>query len=97
MHHAHIRRRGVILLISILLSAPCAFAQEDALVRAFRAPPEEAKPWVMWQWMNGCVSKEGITADLEAMKRVGIGGMFLYHVDQLPIDDPSFAILNPSS
>ncbi|MBV5314980.1 MAG: hypothetical protein JZU47_16880, partial [Prolixibacteraceae bacterium] len=32
------------------------------------------------------VSKEGITADLEAMKRVGIGGLYNFHVGhQLPI------------
>jgi (4-O-methyl)-D-glucuronate---lignin esterase len=37
-------------------------------------PPESAKPRVWWHWMNGNVSKEGIKADLEWMKRVGIGG-----------------------
>jgi hypothetical protein len=37
--------------------------------------------------MNGNVSKEGITADLEAMKRVGIGGLYNFHVGhQLPIN-----------
>ena len=44
------------------------------LEKGFAAPPDSAKPWVYWGWCNGNVTKEGITADLEAMKRVGIGG-----------------------
>jgi hypothetical protein len=40
----------------------------------FRQPPLAAWPHTFWFWMNGNVSREGITLDLEAMKRVGIGG-----------------------
>src|SRR5262249_8024338 len=43
----------------------------------FQHPPKEARPWVFWYWMYGAVSKAGITADLEAMKSVGIGGAYL--------------------
>lgn len=32
------------------------------------------KPHTWWHWMNGNVTKEGITLDLESMARVGIGG-----------------------
>jgi len=38
---------------------------------AFRSPPESAKAKTWWHWMSGCVSREGITADLEAMKKAG--------------------------
>jgi len=30
-----------------------------------------ARPWVYWFWLNGNITRAGITADLEAMKRVG--------------------------
>jgi len=53
----------------------------------FLHPPESAKPWVFWYWMHAAVSKEGITADLEAMKEVGIGGAYL-----MPIKDTSSVI-----
>ncbi len=53
----------------------------------FQNPPATAKPWVFWYWMHAAVSKAGITADLEAMKRVGIGGAYL-----MPIKDTSSAI-----
>jgi len=46
----------------------------DPILSGFQNPPDSAKPRVWWHWMNGNVSKEGIKADLEWMKRVGIGG-----------------------
>ena len=51
---------------------------EQALERGFQEPPDSAKPRVWWHWMNGNVTKEGITQDLEWMKRVGIGGMQMF-------------------
>ena len=38
--------------------------------------------------MGGCISREGITADLESMKKAGLGGAFIFHVGQLPIESP---------
>jgi hypothetical protein len=46
----------------------------DALLRGFENPPDSAKPRVWWHWMSGNITKAGIQADLEWMKRVGIGG-----------------------
>ncbi len=40
---------------------------------AFREPPLSTRPRCYWYWMDGHITKEGITRDLEAMKRVGIG------------------------
>jgi hypothetical protein len=54
------------------------FATPDIhLENGFLHPPDSAKPFVYWYWINQNISKEGITADLEAMKRVGIGGALL--------------------
>ncbi|MBS1814087.1 MAG: hypothetical protein JSS87_04360 [Acidobacteria bacterium] len=51
--------------------------------RTFLKPPFETGPWVYWFWNNGNVTREGITADLEAMARVGISGVILMDlVDQ---------------
>ena len=35
-----------------------------------------------WFWLNGNITREGITADLEAMQRAGIGGVLIMEVDQ---------------
>ncbi len=44
----------------------------------FRNPPASARPHTWWHWMNGNVTKDGITADLEAMARVGLGGAQIF-------------------
>ena len=48
----------------------------------FQYPPTSAKARTWWHWINGNVTKEGITADLEAMKRVGIQEAQIFNVDQ---------------
>lgn len=60
------------------LSSP---GKRDELATGFQNPPDSAKPHTWWHWMNGNVTKEGITADLEAMKRVGVGGAQIFNVD----------------
>ncbi len=65
----------IIFLVMVL--AGCKAPSEDygtQLEQSFLTPPDGAKPRVWWHWMNGNVTKEGIKADLEWMKRVGIGG-----------------------
>jgi len=57
-------------------------APADSLTQGFLNPPHSAKPHTWWHWMDGNVTKEGITADLEAMKQVGIGGAQMFTVAQ---------------
>jgi len=52
----------------------------DPLAEGFASPPDSAWPWVYWFWKNGNISRAGITADLEAMHRVGIRGVILMEV-----------------
>src|SRR5512143_3002574 len=47
---------------------------DDALAKGFQDPPASARPRVWWHWMSGNVTKEGIKADLEWMKRAGVAG-----------------------
>ena len=73
-----------------LLASVALCAQNDApapLKQQFKNPPASSKPWVFWYWMQGAVSKQGITADLEAMQQAGIGGAYL-----MPIKDTSATI-----
>jgi hypothetical protein len=58
------------------LAAGIVLAQgpEDPLAQGFQTPPASAKPRVWWHWMSGNITKEGIKADLEWMKRAGIAG-----------------------
>lgn len=51
-----------------------------SLDKGFSNPPDEALPRTWWHWTNCNITKEGITLDLEWMKRSGIGGMHLADV-----------------
>ena len=63
-----------VLLTGVFLAAAAYAGELDA---DFREPPATARPctwWHKWSSLN-VVSLDGITADLEAMKAVGIGGV----------------------
>ena len=81
-------------LVSLLL-APALLASTSAasrLERDFAHPPDSARPWVYWFWLNGNITSNGVTADLEAMKHVGIGGVLIMEVDQgAPVGPIDFA------
>src|SRR5262245_53725741 len=60
------------------LRPPVPDQREGPLERGFQEPPASARPRVWWHWMAGNVTREGITLDLEWMKRVGIGGIQMF-------------------
>ncbi|MGN1263835.1 MAG: glycosyl hydrolase, partial [Prevotella sp.] len=63
------------LLISIAAMTMSLSAEAQSLYETFQHPPQEAKPLMIWQWMDGVVSERGITVDLEAYRDAGIGGV----------------------
>jgi len=83
------------LLITLLAFIGVNFYAVSAgrsLESLFLTPPEEAKPIMIWQWMDGVVSKDGITADLEAYKEAGIGG-----VQQFLVGGPMQTLISDSA
>lgn len=52
----------------------------ESLQRSFETPPKSAAPFTWWHWVDGNVTKEGITKDLEALQEVGVGGVLLFDV-----------------
>jgi hypothetical protein len=72
------------ILLAVLVVASYANMAGVAgdLAQGFTRPPQSARPWVYWFPLSGNLSKEGITADLEALQRAGIGGVLYMEVDQ---------------
>ena len=66
--------------LCVVAFASFLFAQ-SSLDKGFVNPPNSAKPHTWWHWINGNISKAGITADLEAMKKIGIGGAQIFNVE----------------
>ena len=58
-----------------------AVTAADSLETGFLNPPDSAKPQTWWHWMNGNITKSGISADLEAMQQIGLGGATVVNVD----------------
>jgi hypothetical protein len=69
------------------------------LAADFNHPPEAARSWVFWYWLNAAVSRAGITADLEAMKQAGVGGAYLMPIKGVakpPLLEPPAEQLSPA-
>ncbi|MBQ2344921.1 MAG: hypothetical protein II390_04850, partial [Prevotella sp.] len=68
----------LLILVFFILGFQCVAGQ--TIEDVFMNPPAEAKPIMIWQWMDGLITKEGITADLEAYQKAGIGGVQNFQV-----------------
>ena len=55
-------------------------ADAASLANAFANPPQGAGPGAYWYWLGGNVTREGITADLEAMRDAGIWNPMLFAI-----------------
>jgi hypothetical protein len=53
----------------------------ESLGRQFQNPPEETKPWCYWYWYKSDITRDGITKDLEAMKKAGIRLAMIGNID----------------
>ncbi len=54
---------------------------DDGLRSGFVSPPPSSRPGVYWYFMDGNLSREGITADLESMKKAGLGWVLFLEVN----------------
>ena len=68
---------------------------EGSLWGDFADPPGSARPWCYWWWINGHADRETITADLEAMKRLGFGGVLMF--DSRGYWDDEDHVVNPKA
>lgn len=75
---------GMVMLAAHQQFAGAAEPTQDlaALAREFAAPPDASRPHTLWHWMNGHVTKAGITKDLEAMKAAGLGGFLMWNCSE---------------
>ncbi|UMB54112.1 hypothetical protein MKD41_01220 [Lutibacter sp. A64] len=53
----------------------------ENLKEGFSTPADTNTVWCYWYWINDDISKDGITKDLEAMKKAGIGGALIGNIN----------------
>jgi hypothetical protein len=64
-------------LLTLVLLAVAGMAAADDLENLFANPPDATKLRCYWYWMDGHITKEGLTKDLEAMREFGIGEAYI--------------------
>ncbi len=71
---------GTMMLAGLALAEAAEKQPGDKLEQVFRNPPPDARIRTYgWHWINGFITKEGITADLESMAKAGFVGAIIYH------------------
>jgi hypothetical protein len=83
------------LVLCLTLLPSVALSAEDNLASCFRDPPDAARMWTWWFWLGDHVDKSSITADLEALKSQGIGGVTVYSLSGPGVDEHGPNYLGP--
>ena len=68
----------VLAAVVVVMLGSSTGASASSIEQSFKSPPDSARPYTWWHWVNGNISKAGITKDLEAMKAVGLVGFQLF-------------------
>jgi len=64
-----------VLLLTSLISHNFALAEESqSISESFKSPPKETHPVLWWRFMDDYATREGMVADLDSMKHIGLGG-----------------------
>ena len=66
------------LICLCVLTCSYSSGQVSSLQDGFKNPPAGARPEVWWHWNSVDLNKEGLTADLESMKEVGIDRAYIF-------------------
>ncbi len=69
--------KQLLALLALLFVGHQAAVGANILEAGFANPPMEARLHAYWWWLNGNVTKEAITRDLEAMLEKGFGGALI--------------------
>ena len=78
-----------------LMAATASSGPAQSLEAGFARPPDATKPWCYWYWISDNISKDGITRDLEAMARVGIGEAFIGNIFLEDVPAGNVKVLSP--
>ena len=55
----------------------------EKLVQGFKNPGNQARPRAYWNWLNGAVTHDGLTRDLEEARDKGLGGLEMWDTEAM--------------
>ena len=62
-------------ILSAISFATLLGTSTQVVAQSWITIPQEAKPYTRWWWLGSAVDKEGLTYNLEELKKAGIGGV----------------------
>ena len=68
-----------LMMLTMIINSSCD--SSSFLEQGFQNPPDSARPGVYWYFMDGNLSKEAMTKDLESMRTAGIGYVVFLEVN----------------
>lgn len=75
---------GWCLLLATCLMIACKHSENAdetiALEKGFKTIPDSVKLSIYWYWINGNISKKGVTHDLKSMAKAGIGRAYIGNI-----------------
>nr|WP_298991123.1 glycosyl hydrolase [uncultured Polaribacter sp.] len=74
--------KKLIVLFGLAFLLGCNNSEDYKHIQSgFVEPTADNTVWCYWYWINDDISKDGITKDLEAMKKAGIGGALIGNIN----------------
>jgi hypothetical protein len=70
----------ILMILSFWGCVPEGNEELDELKAGFEAPPLEARPRALWDWVDGKFDLEEITYEMEEAVRIGMGGFDIWDV-----------------
>jgi len=71
----------ILAVVGLVFESGCSSSKQGTLEQGFTSPPPEYRPGVYWYFMDGNLSREAMTRELEAMKEAGIGWALFLEVN----------------
>ena len=86
---------AAVLVLFVMLTAGADAEDARNWDTDFKTPPEDTRPYCYWYWLKDNITREGVTRDLESMKRVGIGTAFIGHIFQGELEQGPVTMFSP--
>src|SRR3990170_4442299 len=69
------RNRHLMLKLLLVYFFSCSVLVQAQSKLSWPSVAQETRPWTRWWWHGSAVTKEGLTAEMEAYKKAGLGGL----------------------
>ncbi|MBT4398204.1 MAG: hypothetical protein HOD37_01895, partial [Bacteroidetes bacterium] len=77
------KKISVFLLVVVFVACSSPDTKVSKLAAGFENPGKDERPHAYWNWLNGDVSFEGLTYDLEEAKDKGLGGLQMWDTEAM--------------